>query len=89
MTDHKRLKHIKDFIPGGFILIANAKAKTRSNLANVIMPVLLNDCRDILFNAEAMRQHEKDIAPAASWINPELIISASEEVLQLKREVAK
>jgi|TARA_B110000196_G_scaffold39065_1_gene29669 hypothetical protein len=83
MTSKQQLAEIQDFVPGGFILIANAKAKVDSNFANVIMSEVVRYSKEILFKAEAMRAHEKNIAPSISWINPELLISASEKVLDL------
>ena len=83
MTSKQQLAEIQDFIPGGFILIGNARAKVNSNFANVILPEVVRNSKEILSNAEAMRAHEKSIAPAISFINPELLISASEKVLDL------
>jgi hypothetical protein len=83
MTSKQQLAEIQDFIPGGFILIGNARAKVNSNFANVILPEVVRNSKEIIARAEAMREHEKNIAPAISFINPELLISASEKVLDL------
>ena len=86
MTKKQQLAEIQDFIPGGFILIVNARAKVNSNFANVILPEVVRNSKEIISNAEAMREHEKSIAPAISFINPELLISASEKILDLVGE---